>query len=406
MEARKERTTPGVRKRVHTTADGRRTTLYYARLSYRDGTGERRWRASRGFRTKREAEAEYIRMKAAKAAGTYTAPSSMTVSAFVEQTWLPSIERQVKRSTFENYRRNWARHIKPAIGEPRLQGLTPLDLDNLYGDLSVERAVTVMQPDGTSIERSQVALKAKTIRNVHLQISKMLSDAERIELLGRNPADRANPPRVVRTTDEEIRAWDSEELRSFLRQVRDTRWFPAMRLAAMTGMRRGEVLGQRWQDIDLERRVLTVRQAVVQAGYGTYIDTPKNHRPRVIDLDPVTIKVLRQRRKAQIEARLAGDSSYLESDLVFTNDDGSLIHPDTFTQAFDRHVQAAGLRRITLHGLRHTHATLLLKAGVPVNVVSQRLGHSDPGFTLRQYAHVLPTMQAEAAAKITAMVDG
>lgn len=403
---RRERTTPGVRKRVHTTAEGRTSTLYYARLSYRDGNGERRWDTSRGYATKREAQDEYIRMKAAKQAGSYTAPSAMTVREYVENHWLPSIERKVKPTTFENYRRNWDRHIKPALGELRLQGLTPLNLDDLYGDLAIERMVKVKKPDGSTIERKQKALKAKTIRNIHVQVSKMLADAERSELLGRNPADRANPPRVVRTTDEEIQAWDSEELRTFLRKVKDTRWYPMMRLAAMTGMRRGEVLGQRWQDIDFERKTLTVRQAVVQAGYGTYIDTPKSHRPRVIDLDPKTIKALRRRRKAQIEARLAADSSYMVSDLVFTNDDGSLIHPDTFTQAFDRHVQAAGLRRITLHGLRHTHATLLLKAGVPVNVVSQRLGHADPGFTLRQYAHVLPTMQAEAAAKITAMVDG
>jgi len=205
---------------------------------------------------------------------------------------------------------------------------------------------------------------------------------------------------------DEIKAWDAEELQIFLRHIRPGRWYPLMRLSAMTGMRRGEVLGLRWDDIDFDRDSLAVRQAIVAAGYDTYVETPKSHRSRTVDLDPITVRALRTRRKEQLEERLAGDSGYLASDLVFTNPDGSLVHPDTFTQAFDRKVEQTGLRRITLHGLRHTHATLLLKAGVPVHVVSQRLGHSDPGFTLRQYGHVLPSMQADAVNKITAMVDG
>jgi integrase len=206
--------------------------------------------------------------------------------------------------------------------------------------------------------------------------------------------------------EDEIKAWDAEELQIFLRHVRSDWWYPFMRLAAMSGMRRGEVLGLRWSDLDFDRGSLAVRQAVVAAGYDTYLDTPKSHRPRTIDLDPKTMKALRRRRREQLEYRLAAGDGYLSSDLVFTKADGSLVHPDTFTQAFDRKVEQTGLRRITLHGLRHTHATLLLKAGVPVQVVSQRLGHSDPGFTLRLYGHVLPSMQADAVNKITAMVDG
>ena len=96
---------------------------------------------------------------------------------------------------------------------------------------------------------------------------------------------------------------------------------------------------------------------------------------------------------------------YMVSGLVFTNEDGSLIHLDSFSQAFERLVGRTRLTRITLHGLRHTHATLLLKAGQPINVVAQRLGHADPGFTMRQYAHVLPSMQAEAATAIASLVD-
>lgn len=159
-----------------------------------------------------------------------------------------------------------------------------------------------------------------------------------------------------------IKGRDAEELQIFLRHVRSDWWYPFMRPAAVSGMRRGEVLGVRWADLDFDRDSLAVRQAIVAAGYDTYLDTPKSHQPRTIDLDPKTMKALRRRRKEQLEDRLAAGDSYLASDLVFTKADGSLVHPDTFTQAFDRKVEQTVLRRITLHGVRHTHATLLLKA--------------------------------------------
>jgi integrase len=401
-----ERTTPGIRKRVYKRTDGSVRTSYAPRISHRNGAGKRVWVEGRSFPTLREAKAELVRMAAALQAGTFVAPSSMTVSEYVETHWLPMMQHQIKRTTATNYERNWRRHIKPVIGELRLQGVLPLHLDALYGDLSIERVVEVTKPDGSTVKRTQRALKNKTIKNVHLQISKIFRDAERSELVPRNPADRANPPRVMTSPDDEIKAWDAEELQIFHRHIGGDRWYPAMRLASMTGMRRGEVLGLRWMDLDFDRGSLAVRQAIVAAGYGTYVDTPKSHRPRTIDLDPITLKALRGRRKQQLEERVAAGSDYFTSDLVFTRADGSLVHPDTFTQAFDRKVEQTGLRRITLHGLRHTHATLLLKAGVPVQVVSQRLGHSDPGFTLRQYGHVLPSMQADAVSKIAAMVDG
>jgi integrase len=201
------------------------------------------------------------------------------------------------------------------------------------------------------------------------------------------------------------KVWDDDELRTFLAKVADGRWFPAMRLAAMTGMRRAEVLGVRWADIDFAKCVLTVRQTLLTSSYSTHFDTAKNHKPRTVDLDPITIQVLGRLRRIQKEERLAADGDYLRSDLVFTNADGSLVHPDTFSQAFERLVGQTSLTRITLHGLRQSHATPLLKAGVSVTVVSERLGHSDPGFTLRIYAHVLPSMQAEAVNKVAAIVD-
>ena len=174
----------------------------------------------------------------------------------------------------------------------------------------------------------------------------------------------------------------------------------AWRLAAMTGMRRGEVLGLRWRDVDLNSARLSVRHAVVSVAYTVLDSTPKSHQARVIDLDEATVDQLRSHRERQRREREEWGDDYVGRDLVVAKEDGEALHPDSFSQTFERLVRRAGLRRIRLHDLRHTHATLAVKAGVPVKVISERLGHESPAFTLRQYAHVMPGMQAEAAAQI------
>ena len=174
----------------------------------------------------------------------------------------------------------------------------------------------------------------------------------------------------------------------------------------MTGMRRGEILGLRWQDVDLDRARLSVRQALVAVGYDVIRSTPKSHSARVIDLDAETVTRLRAHRARQDEERRQWGTDYQDQDLVVAKENGEPIHPHTFSQSFERLVAKAAVRTIRLHDLRHTHATLALKAGVPVKVISERLGHESPAFTLKQYAHVIPGMQAEAAAQVASLVDG
>lgn len=172
----------------------------------------------------------------------------------------------------------------------------------------------------------------------------------------------------------------------------------------MTGMRRGEVLGLRWSDVDLDAARLSVRQALVAVGYDVIESTPKSHNARVVDLDAETINKLREHRCRQQEERDEWGTDYQDSDLVVAKENGEPIHPHTFSQSFERTIRRAGLRTIRLHDLRHTHATLALKAGVPVKVISERLGHESPAFTLKQYAHVIPGMQADAAAQVAELV--
>lgn len=197
--------------------------------------------------------------------------------------------------------------------------------------------------------------------------------------------------------------------------VRDTepRFYPLVRLAAFTGMRRGEVIGLRWQDVDLDARCLSVRQTITSAddvarGSGTKLITgsPKSGKGRRVDLDAETVAVLRSWRLQQAQDRMALMGAWPSHGLVFTREDGSTVHPDTASTVFDRLVRTSGLERITFHGLRHTHATILLARGLPVKVVSERLGHADVTITLNTYQHVSAGLQVQAVSVFADAMGG
>ena len=219
-------------------------------------------------------------------------------------------------------------------------------------------------------------------------------------------AERAKPPRPRAGVPNEIGFWKPSELRTFLDLVKGHRLEAAWHLAAMTGMRRGEILGLRWKDVDLRAARISIRQALVSVAYEIIASTPKNHMARVVDIDSGTVDQLREHSARQRTERNSWRSNYQVNDLVFCREDGSPIHPHSLSQAFERLVKKSELPKIRLHDLRHTHATIAIQAGVPVKVISERLGHETPAFTLKQYAHVIPGMQAEAASAVSRLVFG
>jgi integrase len=382
-----------IHKRNHTTKDGKDTTRWYVVLDVGiDGNGRRRQKWHGGFRTRREAEVARAKLVNDVHTGSYVVPGRVTLSDWIRESWLPMTETRVKPSTFDSYRRNMESHVLPQLGRKPLQQLTPPMLNALYAQLAITR-------DGRK------ALSAKTISYIHTTLHKALEDAVDAGLVARNVADRAKPPRPSRRSTTGVQAWGPHELASFLDHVRGTRLQAIWRLASMTGMRRGEILGLRWSDLDLEAARVSVRHAVVAVAYATIESTPKSHNARVIDLDYETNEQLRAHRLRQQDERSEWGRDYQDHDLVVCKENGEPIHPHTFSQLFERLLRNAGLRRIRLHDLRHTHATLALKAGVPVKVISERLGHESPAFTLKQYAHVIPGMQAEAAARVAELLN-
>jgi integrase len=171
----------------------------------------------------------------------------------------------------------------------------------------------------------------------------------------------------------------------------------------MTGARRGEVAGLRWVDVDLDGARMTIRQALLNGDGEVYVSSPKSYRGRTVDLDQATVDKLREHRDRQQVEKMA-TRRWEDSGFVFTREDGSALNPATLTRAFRWIVDRSDLPRIRLHDLRHTHASIAVKAGVPIGVVSERLGHASPEFTLHRYSHVMPGMQREAADTIARAV--
>lgn len=383
-----------IHKRVRRNAAGKETVRWYVVVDVGvDGNGRRQQKWHGGFNTRREAEVERAKIVSNLHSGGYIAPDRLTLSDWVAESWLPMTRTRVKPSTFDSYRSNMETHVLPVLGSRAVQGLTAPMLNTLYADL-------------LSRGGDRGPLAAKTVRYIHTIVHKALADAVDAEIIGANVAERAKPPRPYRSRAPKIECWEPAELAVFLESVAGTGLEAAWRLSAMTGMRRGEVLGLRWCDVDLDASRIAIRNAIVSVAYEILESSPKSHQARVIDLDPATTALLRRHRDRQQTERSQFGADYDDRDLVVCAEDGCPIHPQSFSQAFGRAVEQAGLRRLRLHDLRHTHATIAVKAGVPVKVISERLGHESPAFTLKQYAHVMPGMQAEAAELIAAVVAG
>lgn len=248
-----------------------------------------------------------------------------------------------------------------------------------------------------------MTLRAQSVGDIHAVLRNALNDAVKWSMIPRNPAEQASPPRKSKPA---LVTWSAEEARTFLVSVREDRLYAAYALALTTGLRRGELLGLAWRDIDLEAGWLHVRQTIIAVNFKIEISTPKTQSGRrSVALDPSIVEILRQHRLRQLKERHElGLTAAQPDDLVFSKLGGAPLHPGLFTDAFDRRVKAAKVPRIRFHDCRHTAATLMLTAGIPAKVVSERLGHSSVSITLDLYTHSVPGLQVEAAARVGAMV--
>jgi integrase len=328
--------------------------------------------------------------KDAHSFGAQPGPTTYTLKQWLDE-WLElCTSRGLRDSTVESYRTMLRLHVDQPLEARTLTNVTGSDLNSVYRQL-----LRGGRRDGRG------GLSARTVRYLHTVLNRCFADAVRAGHLAVNPAAAADPPSPRAARPRIYPVWSPAELALFLVAARDDPLYPAFHLAAATGLRRGELLGLRWCDIDHQSCELHVVQAVVEVAHEARITPPKTERSRrLVALDRTTSEIL-ARHRAAAEAI---NQDFDDQGLVFTSPKGGPIHPALFSYYFQRRVRVAGLRRIRLHDLRHTHATHALQAGVHPKIVSERLGHSTITVTLDTYSHVLPSMQREAAEAVAALM--
>jgi integrase len=314
--------------------------------------------------------------------------SKATLETFLFGTWLPAMEPTLAPSTVLSYKNILRARVAPTLGAVPLQALAASQLNALYARLLA---------NGRS--NGGGALSHRSVRYTHTVVRKALKDACRWGLVGRNVADLANPPKVTKTR--KWTTWSPSEIGTFLRHVEADRLSPLWELTANTGMRRGELLGLRWEDLDFDAATVTIRRALVVVGYKVMIRPTKTDRPRVIALDAGMVAILNEWRRFQLEERLAWGPAYHDSGYIFTKEDGSPLHPDETSKRFNRLLASVAIPRIRFHDVRHTWATTALAAGVHPKIVAERLGHGSIQITLDTYSHVMP-QQDRAAGELVA----
>ncbi|MCU1490248.1 MAG: integrase family protein [Acidimicrobiaceae bacterium] len=344
-----------------------------------------------GYKTKGEANTALVAMLGQLDQGTFAAPSSTSVRDFVESTWLPGLDASdLRASTVDMYRRSVKRYVLPHLGSMRLRDVTPARLR--------------MWIDGLKI----AGLGDRTVEVAAVTCHKLLKAAMDLEMLPRNPADnRAVREAIPRGKAKVPTVWTAEQTRAFLAAQREDRLFALWRLAAMTGLRRGELAGLRWENVKIEEAALRIAATRVVVGYKVLDSEPKTEKgKRPVGLDAATVTALRQHRARQAEERLRAGEAWQDSGLVFVDELGVPYHPDRLTRMLAAKAKAAGLPTVKLHALRHGHATHALEAGVPMKVVQERLGHASIAITSDIYSHVSAAADQAAAAQVAAAVDG
>lgn len=387
--------------RQYTLADGSpRWEIYF---SEPDGRGISKRRFVKGFPTQQSAHDELQAVHVHIREGNHQRLVKDTFGAYADS-YLAGL--RVKPSTKAAYLRHYRVHIDPTLGAKKIADLTKGDLNRLYREMESSG-----RRDASGLGSPS---SPATIRHVHALVRQILQSAVDDGLIRSNPANLASPPSASEARPPEIETWDARQAIYFLEHTRakGDYLYVAWLILLGTGMRRGELVALRWRDVDLPNGRIAIQRSyhyIKQKGLAPIkgFGTPKSGKSRVVDIDASLVTALTQHKESQ--AAMWGELD--RESLVIPNRFGEPLNPERLTEQFRARVRASrvespNLSHIKLHGLRHTHATLLLSGGIHPKVVQERLGHANILITLNTYSHVLPTLQRAAATTIGDLLSG
>ncbi len=391
--------------------------MYTVDLGADPSTGKRRQERKRGYRTQREA-ADALDERLSEIRTGIEVDRRLTVGQYLD-TWIEAKRAAgLRASTLIGYQRHIDQHLRPHLGHYKLHELRGNHIEAMLREIAKPPKKPARgQKIAKGKRRNPKQMSAASVRSVNRTLSSCLSSAKRQRLIPFNPAADVELPRATRPR---VQPWEPEQLGQFLAHAQGDRLGAMFETIAMTGLRRGEACGLRWTDVDFGRKVLIVRQQVVEvASAGVECPHCGGEHPqfqfgdpktesghhRVVDIDPTTLGTLMAHRLSQEAERATwGDAYDQDHDLVFAREDGSPLVPGEVTDRFHKLSDEAGLRRIRLHDLRHGQASLMLAAGIPLAVVSKRLGHSSVTVTSDVYSHLIGGVGAAAAEAAAALV--
>jgi integrase len=334
--------------------------------------------------TAEEVRDALLKLRCDHAVGLPIIVERQTVAQFLERWLEDAVKPSVRPLTHEQYRQHVKLYLAPLLGHDRVDKLAPQH---------VRRFMRQKLQDGLSPRTVQLSL---------VILRKALGQAVKDGLIARNVAALVDPPRWSRP---EVKPWEPAEAGLFIDAIKGEPLEAAYLIALSLGLRRGEVLGLRWSDVNFDAKTLTVVQALARVGGKLEFTEPKSRQSRrTIPLHDGVVVALRNRRRHQLEQRLAAGPRWRDTGLVFTAGIGTPLEPRAFNQDLDRIVAKSGLRRIRLHDLRHSCASFLLAQGVHPRVVMELLGHSQISLTMDTYSHVIPEAMREAVARMGALL--
>lgn len=376
--ARKAAAGAGTIRKKTITRGGKEYTYWEARYTtgYDPGTGKQIQKTITG-KTQREVSKKLKEATASLDAGTYIAPSKMTVGEWLD-IWEKEYLLGVKPSTLYSYKAVIRNHLKPKLGAIKLEALSPHEIQTFYNELSQ-------------------SLSAKTVKNIHGIFHKALQKAVLNSYIRFNPAANCELPQRIK---KEIQPLDETQIKAFLKAIKESPYEDLYIVTLFTGMREGEVCGLMWDCVDMKAGTMTINKQLqyIRSSKGQYRMVPtKNSKGRTITLPPFVLSVLRRVQKKQLENRLRYGECWEDSGFVFTDDLGQHLKPQNVYREYKRIVAAIGCPNARFHDLRHSYAVAAIRSGDDIKTVQENLGHATAAFTLDVYGHVTEQMKKESA---------